>query len=259
MKSSVRPFTAAATILTLQLAFAAIATAAGADCTPALPERVLAIDTSTTEGFGTLQKFKPLPLAKGEFVLTFDDGPRPQTTPRILAVLRKACLHATFFMIGRNAESSPDVARAVLEQGHSVGSHSFSHANLTTLPESAALKEITDGNDAVETAVYGKVRQKAARFFRFPNNVGTPALIAAARAMGMTIASYDITPADWRGTPPEETLERFRAELKKKDRGVIVLHDAQGYTVQLLPMVLAELEKRHARIVHIVPERHDED
>ena len=234
--------------------------AAETGCTPALPERTLAIDTAVTKGFGTLQKFKRLPLAAGEFVLTFDDGPRPETTPRILATLKAACLHATFFMIGRNAELHPDLARAVLEQGHSVGSHSFSHANLTTLPEDEAIKEIKDGNDAVETAIYGKVRgEKAARFFRFPENVGTPKLIAAARAMGMTIVSYDITPADWRGTPPEETLERFRAELKKKDRGVIVLHDAQGYTVQLVPMVLAELEKRHATIVHIVPERHDED
>lgn len=233
--------------------------AEAADCAPSLPERTLAIDTTTMVGFGTLQKFKPLPLAADEFVLTFDDGPRDKTTPRILATLRQACLHATFFMIGRNAEANPDLARSVLEQGQSVGSHSFSHPNLTTLPESEAIKEIKDGNDAVETALYGKVREKAARLFRFPDNVGTPALINAARAMGMTIASYDITPADWRGTPPEQTLERFRAELSKKDRGVIVLHDAQGYTVQLLPMVLAELAKRHAKIVHIVPERHDED
>jgi peptidoglycan/xylan/chitin deacetylase (PgdA/CDA1 family) len=249
----------AAAAAALAATFISAETAGAADCTPSLPERTLSIDTTTTVGFGTLQKFKPLPLAAGEFVLTFDDGPRDKTTPRILATLRQACLHATFFMIGRNAQSYPDVARAVLEQGHSVGSHSFSHPNLTSLPESEAVKEIKDGNDAVETAIYGRVREKAARFFRFPNNVATPALIAAARAMGMTIASYDITPADWRGTPPDQTLERFRAELSKKDRGVIVLHDAQGYTVQLLPMVLAELEKRHAKIVHIVPERHDED
>lgn len=247
-------------VLAFLIGILAFAGAAKADCVPPLPERTLAIDTAVTKSFGTLQKFKRLPLAAGEFVLTFDDGPRPETTPRILATLKEACLHATFFMVGRNAQNNPDLARAVLEQGHSVGSHSFSHAKLTTLPEAEAIKEIKDGSDAVETAIYGKVRgEKAPRFFRFPENVGTPALIEAARAMGMTIASYDITPADWRGTPPEETLERFRAELKRKDRGVIVLHDAQGYTVQLLPMVLAELEKRHARIVHIVPERGDED
>lgn len=235
------------------------ATAAYADCSPAIPERILTIDTVTTKGFGTTQKFKRLPLAAGEYVLTFDDGPRPETTPRILETLHKACLHATFFMVGRNAKNSPDLARAVLEQGHSVGSHSFSHPNLTTMPESEALKQMRDGNDAVETAIYGKVREKAARFFRFPNNVGTPDLIEAARAMGMTIASYDISPADWRGSPPQETLERLRDQLKTKDRGVIVLHDAQANTVPLLPMVLAELEKRHAKLVHIVPERHDED
>lgn len=247
-------------ILAFLIGAVAFAGVANADCSSALPERTLTIDTATTKGFGTLQKFKRLPLAAGEFVLTFDDGPRPETTPRILATLKEACLHATFFMVGRNAQSHPDLARAVLEQGHSVGSHSFSHAKLTTLPEAEALKEIRDGSNAVETAIYGKVRgERASRFFRFPENVGTPALIAAARAMGMTIASYDITPADWRGTPPEETLERFRAELKRKDRGVIVLHDAQGYTAQLLPMVLAELEKRQAKIVHIVPEQGDED
>lgn len=242
----------ATVILLLLLASAGTAEAA---CQPALPERDLAIDTTKMRGFGALQGFARLPLAKGEFVLTFDDGPRAETTPRILKTLADACLHASFFMVGRNAERNPDLARAVLNAGHSVGSHSYSHQNLTKLPEKEAIAEIGKGNDAVETALYGEVRKKAARLFRFPENIGTPKLISVARDLGMTIASYDITPADWRGTPPEATLVRFEAELAKKDRGVIVLHDAQGNTVRLLPMILAELEKRQAKLVHLVPER----
>lgn len=241
-------------LLLANLSVATSAKAAAGDCKPALPERNLVIATSKVEGFGTLQKFEPLPLAAGEYVLTFDDGPVAATTPGILETLRADCLHATFFMVGRNAEKNPELARAVLEQGHSVGSHSYSHRNLATLPHADGLEEIEKGNAAVEKAIYGEPRSKAGRLFRFPNNVGTPELISDARRLGMTIASYDISPADWRGNPPEQTLERLRMYLKSRDRGVIVLHDAQPNTVPLLPMVIADLRTRHATIVHIVAE-----
>jgi hypothetical protein len=91
------------------------------------------------------------------------------------------------------------------------------------------------------------------RFFRFPDNVGTPELVnAAQQQLNLIIASYDVSPEDWRNSPPAETMRRLRQRLNAVDRGVIVLHDAQTNTVPLVPLVLAELKKRGASIVHIV-------
>jgi peptidoglycan/xylan/chitin deacetylase (PgdA/CDA1 family) len=184
-------------------------------------------------------------------VLTFDDGPRRETTPKILDELRTACLHATFMMIGERAERQSRIAKMVLEGGHSIGSHSYTHQNLTTLPFDEAIDDIKQGVAAVEKAVYGN-RITPVRFFRFPNNAGTAELINAAQQLGLIIASYDISPEDWRNSPPEETMHRLRQRLNTVDRGVIVLHDVQNNTVPLVPMVLDELKKRGASIVHLV-------
>jgi peptidoglycan-N-acetylglucosamine deacetylase len=228
--------------------WAAVAEAA---CPGALSERVLDLSDAGITSFGTMQKLPALPLNAGEYVLTFDDGPRRETTPKILDELRAACLHATFMMIGENAERRSRIAKLVLEGGHSIGSHSYTHRNLTTLAFDEAMDDIKRGVAAVERAVYGN-RMTPVRLFRFPDNAGTPALISAAQQLGLIIASYDISPEDWRGSPPEETMHRLRQRLNTVDRGVIVLHDVQDNTVPLVPMVLDELKKRGASIVHVV-------
>ena len=224
---------------------------AEAACPGALSERVLDLSDARITSFGTMQKLPALPLNAGEYVLTFDDGPRRETTPKILDELRDACLHATFFMIGEHAERRSRIAKLVLEGGHSIGSHSYDHRNLSTLPYDEALDDIKQGVAAVEKAVYGN-RMTPVRMFRFPDNAGTPELINAAQQLGLIIASYDISPEDWRNSPPEETMHRLRQRLNATDRGVIVLHDVQDNTVPLVPMVLDELKKRGASIVHLV-------
>jgi peptidoglycan-N-acetylglucosamine deacetylase len=224
---------------------------ASAECPGALSERTLDLSDAKITAFGTLQKLPPLPLEAGEYVLSFDDGPRRTTTPRILDELREACLHATFFMVGRAATRAPFVAKQVAAEGHSIGSHSYSHVKLTTLPYDEALEEIKKGAAAVERAVFG-TRMTPVRLFRFPENAGTPDLIEAANRYGLIIGSYDVSPEDWRGDAPQNSLKRLRQRLNTVDRGVIVMHDVQENTVALLPMVLDELKARGAKIVHVV-------
>lgn len=228
-----------------------VANAANGECPGALPERTLDLSEAKVASFGTLQKLPALPLNAGEYVLTFDDGPRRTTTPRILKELHDACLHATFFMVGRAAQRAPFVAKLVKAGGHSIGSHSFSHKKLTTLPYDEALDEMKKGAAAVERAVYG-TRMTPVRLFRFPENAGTPDLIEAAARFGLIIASYDVSPEDWRGDAPQNSLKRLRQRLNTVDRGVIVMHDVKDNTVPLLPMVLDELKSRGATIVHVV-------
>lgn len=230
----------------------AAAGAAGAACPGELSERTLSLSEAGITSFGTLQKFQGLPLNAHEYVLTFDDGPRRETTPKILEELKAACLHATFFMIGQHAERRSLIARMVLLGGHSIGSHSYTHRNLTTLPFDEALDDIKKGAAAVERSVFLN-RMTPVRMFRFPNNTATPELINAAQTqLGLIIASYDVSPEDWRNSPPEDTMRRLRQRLNAVDRGVIVMHDVQPNTVPLVPLVLAELKKRGASIVHVV-------
>jgi peptidoglycan/xylan/chitin deacetylase (PgdA/CDA1 family) len=220
-------------------------------CPGELSERTLDLSDAGIEAFGTLGKFPALPLEKGEYVLTFDDGPRKATTPKILDELRKACLHATFFMVGREAAKYPFVARQVAEAGHSIGSHTFSHRRLKDLSHAEAVLEMKLGQSAVEWAVF-RTRSTPVSLFRFPENAATPDLIETAARMRLVIASYDVSPEDWRGDAPQNSLKRLRQRLNAVDRGVIVMHDVRPNTVPLLPMVLDELKARGARIVHLV-------
>lgn len=238
----------------LVLAFASwpgSARAANGACPGELTERTLSLSEAKITRFGTLQKLPPLPLEKGEYVLSFDDGPRQSTTPKILDELRAACLHATFFMVGREASKFPFVARKVADAGHSIGSHSFSHKRLKDIPYQEALLEMRLGQAAVQWAVF-RTRSAPVRLFRFPENAATPDLMEAAARFDMIVASYDVSPEDWRGDAPQNSLKRLRQRLNTVDRGVIVMHDVKDNTVLLLPMVLDELKSRGAKIVHLV-------
>jgi hypothetical protein len=112
--------------------------AAAADC-PGKPaalntERVLAIDPAQTAPVGRKQFPRTLPLAPKEIVLTFDDGPLPGTTERVLDALKNECVRATFFMLGRNAAAHPSLAKRVLTEGHTVAHHTYKHPLLNRMP-----------------------------------------------------------------------------------------------------------------------------
>ncbi len=154
-------------------AFAAVAALAGSF--PALAacsdpdaigvSRTLVVDTSQALAVGTIQYRTDLPLADNEVVLTFDDGPLPGTTERVLDALSDACTHATFFTVGRMARAYPDLARREAADDNTVGTHTWRHPiSLAKLPVAAATREIDRGIAAV-TAVLGSA---PAPFFRFP-------------------------------------------------------------------------------------------
>src|ERR1700693_5114798 len=130
----------------LAAAAAAAAAANGAPCpgnAAALgTARVLDVDAATTPRVGRKQFPQTLPLAPKEVVLTFDDGPWPATTERILDALRRECVRATFFLIGRNAAARPALAQRELSEGHTVGYHSFSHPMLDRMPIEAAQADV---------------------------------------------------------------------------------------------------------------------
>jgi hypothetical protein len=121
-------------------------TGAAADC-PGNPaalgtERALAIDPALAKPAGRKQFPQTLPLRPKEIVLTFDDGPSPSTTGRVLDALKSECVHATFFMLGRNAAADPTLAKRVLADGHTVAHHTYENPLLKRMPLDRAEAEI---------------------------------------------------------------------------------------------------------------------
>src|SRR5882757_1450249 len=101
-------------------------------------ERVLEVDAKTTPRVGRKHFPTTLPLRRKELVLTFDDGPWPGTTPKVLDALKAECVRATFFLLGKNAEAAAALARRELAEGHTVGHHTYGHPVLDKLPVAKA-------------------------------------------------------------------------------------------------------------------------
>lgn len=204
-------------------------------------------------GFGIVQGLPPLPLQAGEYALSIDDGPSPDTTGPLLAILRGACVHATFFLTGEHAAAYPELVRAILADGHTVGSHSLNHANFVRISEAERRHQVLAGAEAVDLAVGQEASGPVDwRWFRPPGGDGVPprppeSLQAFLLEKRFVIAGYDISPQDWRNDPPQVSFDRMFTNLP--DRGVILLHDGPLNTLSLLPEILEELARRRANIV----------
>ncbi len=194
--------------------------------------------------YGTAQH-DALPLAPGEVVLSFDDGPRPESTPRVLQMLAAQCVRATFFMNGEPMRRHPALARAVRDAGHTVGMHGFLHENFTQLPSGVQLADL----EAMEAA-YRDVLGTEPAAYRFPFLAETPELQQALRARGLTVMSVDAGAEDWLpGQTPQMLADKLLAQLAPKGRGLILLHDTQDQTARALPLLLQTLKARGYRVV----------
>src|SRR5579864_6270952 len=160
--------------------------------------RVLAVDAATTPRVGLKSFSQTLPLADHEVVLTFDDGPWPPTTSRVLAALARECVHATFFLIGRSASEHPDLVRRIAAAGHTVGTHTWSHPSIPQVKPDAAVEEIDHGISAVEMALHGKAMPTPTTpFFRFPGFESTPATLDLLQSRGIVVFGTDLWASDW--------------------------------------------------------------
>lgn len=188
-----------------------------------------------------------LPLAPGEVVITFDDGPRSESTPRVLAVLRQQCVKATFFMVGEALARNTGLAQRVRAEGHSIGMHGYAHAHAASQPEADQLADLR----AVEET-YRRAFGEPAPAYRFPFLEETPTLVAALKAQAVTIVSLDAGIDDWLpAQSPRVLADRLVERLAGSGRGIILLHDVQDQTADALPLLLATLKMRGYRVVHL--------
>lgn len=199
-----------------------------------------------------------LALADKDVVLTFDDGPLPGLTDKVLAALAAECVRATFFVIGRNAQANSDLVKRAAKAGHTIGHHSWSHPFVTLrgLQPAAAIAEITRGIDATQRAAgQGPLTadRPAVPFFRFPGFADTPETIAWLDAHGVAVFGADVWASDWLPQTPEGQLELTMKRLEAKRGGILLLHDIRAQTVAMLPMLLRRLKQQGYKIIHLQP------
>jgi peptidoglycan/xylan/chitin deacetylase (PgdA/CDA1 family) len=240
------------------LCAAAIATAAhGAPPCPGNPDalgtaRVLDVDAASTPRVGRKQFPQTLPLAPKEVVLTFDDGPWPDTTERILDALRRECVRATFFLIGRNALARPVLAQRELAEGHTVAYHSFSHPMLDRMPIAAAQADIDRGIAAVESALHRQPGSAPSTpFFRFPYFASTPPLLDWLERRRMAVFGADLWASDWNPMSPDQELRLILGRVEENRGGIVLFHDTKAQTAATIPPFLRALKARGFSIVGV--------
>jgi peptidoglycan/xylan/chitin deacetylase (PgdA/CDA1 family) len=247
------------------LAFALALAASSASTAPARADvcprkgtlgtsRILKVDAASHPRVGLKNYPQTLPLRDHEVVLTFDDGPWPPTTPRVLQALARECVLATFFLIGKPASEHPDLVKRIAAEGHTIGYHTWSHRSLKQIDPSEATEEIDHGIEAVEMALHGvESATPSTPFFRFPGFETTPATLNLLQSRGIIVFGADLWANDWQIMTPRQKLELLIERLKVERRGIILLHDPRAATAAMLPAFLRYLRKNHYHIVHVVP------
>ncbi len=210
--------------------------------------RTVEIDTTGGPGFG-FEHFKELDFLRDhEVVLTFDDGPWPQNTPAVLKALSEECTTGIFFPIGKHATYYPEILKQVLAAGHTVGSHTWSHAALTNkrLSEDQRKEEIEKGFSAVKWALGGV---SPAPFFRFPALQHPPEMVTYLGTRNIAIFSCDLDSFDFKASKPETVIETVMRKVDKLGKGIILMHDFQKHTAEALPELLRRLKAGGYKVV----------
>jgi peptidoglycan-N-acetylglucosamine deacetylase len=179
-----------------------------------------------------------------EVVLTFDDGPMPGKTAKVLDILDRFQVKASFMMVGQMAQNYPALAREVQARGHSIGSHTFSHKNLAAMNFDAAMAEIAKGERAV-----GKALAEPVGAFRFPYLADTGRLRRALANRGVVVMDVNIDSKDYFNSSPDQVLRRTMAVVQRQRKGIILMHDIHNRTVAMLPGLLQQLKNQGYHVV----------
>jgi len=209
--------------------------------------RVVEIDTTGGPGFG-FEHFKQLDFLRDkEVVLTFDDGPWPGNTPAVLKALADQCTTGIFFSIGKHATYHPEILKQVAAAGHTIGGHTWSHANLNgkKMTEEQAKDEIEKGFSAVKWAL----GTAPSPFFRFPALQHPPAMVTYLGTRNIAMFSCDIDSFDFKSKNSQQVIDTVMNKLNKLGKGIILMHDFQKHTAEALPELLRKLKAGGYKVV----------
>jgi peptidoglycan/xylan/chitin deacetylase (PgdA/CDA1 family) len=198
---------------------------------------IVAQDTSEKVRGIRYSKLMCNPAGGNTIALTFDDGPHPATTQQILQILRRYGVKASFFLVGTQVEKFPNLARAEMGAGHTVGNHTFHHVCLTKIPSEYVADEIKACGDVLRN-----VTGIAPRFFRPPGGDYNPMVANIANRLGYTIALWTDNSGDSTSPPKDKLLDK--ALRRATPGGIILMHDGIKQTVEVLPELIETLKQR---------------
>jgi peptidoglycan-N-acetylglucosamine deacetylase len=215
--------------------------------------RTLVVDPREHPRIGTMQYPETLPLADHEVVLTFDDGPLPRNSNKVLEILAAECVKATFFTIGNMARFSPEGVRKLLAEGQTIGTHTQDHPlSMNHMPTERARQEIDDGITSSRAAL-GDNAEALSPFFRIPGLLRADNVEEYLAEKGIQVWSADFLADDWRHISSQRVYDLAISRLEAMGKGILLLHDIQPRTVAALPRILETMKARGYRIVHVVP------
>jgi peptidoglycan-N-acetylglucosamine deacetylase len=172
--------------------------------------------------------------------LTFDDGPHPTWTPRVLDALRRHGARATFFATGAQVQRYPALARRIVAEGHRIENHTMNHARLTNLSWNGVRAELSSANQAIRVAV-----GRGTTCFRPPYGATSRTVVDAANSLGHRQVLWTVDPSDWKRPPSSQIASVVLRNIRPG--GVVLLHDGGGdrsRTVAALDTILPELRRR---------------
>ncbi len=211
--------------------------------------RVVQIDTTGGPGFG-FEHFKQLDFLRDkEVVLTFDDGPWPVNTPSVLKTLADECTKAIFFPIGKHATYHPEILKHVAAEGHTIGSHTWSHANLNNkkMTDEQRKDEIEKGFSAVKWALGAA----PSPLFRFPALQHPAAMVTYLGERNISIWSCDLDSFDFKSRNAQKVVDTVMSKLEKNGKGIILMHDFQKHTAEALPEIMKRLKAGGYKVVQV--------
>ena len=216
---------------------------------PTVPDR-----TTFADALAVLAKYAidpPAPRTRyfgaregDRIALSFDDGPRPASTARVLAILREHDAHATFFMLGEQVQRHPEAAAAVAAAGHELGNHGWSHRSWKLLFPSQLQRELDDTADAIAHATGTTPHVVRPPFGRFPESA-----VAIVHGRGDDLVLWSVDSLDSAGADAD-TIARTVVDAARPG-DIVLLHDREWATVRALPQILAGLRRKGLQVVPV--------
>ena len=180
--------------------------------------------------------------SRKEIALTFDDGPHPPFTHRLLALLKQLNTKATFFLVGKKVDLAPGVVAMIAHDGHEVANHTYNHLNLDTMTQAEAVTEIRLGNEAIRRAC-----GMTPTLFRPPGGHHHAHILRAAGSLGMKVILWTDDPADFANPGADVIVARILEQVGNGSD--ILLHDGVEQTLEMLPDLVARLRRNGYRFV----------
>ena len=186
------------------------------------------------------------PRGSGDVCLTFDDGPHPEATPRLLDLLREQQVPATFFLIGREAEKYPDIVRRMAAEGHAVGNHSFSHPRRNSITAREMADEITRGAESV-----GHVLGAQPKLYRPPGGHVTGGDLWRLWRLGLTTVLWNVDPKDSSVQRTATDVQEWFHNRPLAGGDLVLLHDNQVKVVEVVAELVAATRSRNLRFATV--------